>query len=164
MNRDSIINKVFSRAFLGYDAEEVDSFLDEVIRELDRMRQELDVSRLRNKMLIEELDRYRTAAQEKAADDPTDAEKYADEPSDAEETAEKAAEEAAEEPDEEEVTPVEEQAEESAEEQSAPTDEPIGESEEEEAAPEGNEESNTTPIEETEQTEQTDATEAADVQ
>lgn len=160
MNRDSIINKVFSRAFLGYDAEEVDSFLDEVIREFDRMRQELDVSRLRNKMLIEELDRYRTAAQEKAAD----------EPSDAEETAEKATKEAAEERDETEATPVEEQAGESAEEQSAPTEEPTGESDEEEAAPakeaapEGNEESNTTPIEETEQTKQTDATEAADVQ
>ncbi len=64
MNRDTIINKVFSRAFLGYDVEEVDSFLDEVIREFDRMRQELDVSRLRNKMLIDELERYRTAPAE----------------------------------------------------------------------------------------------------
>ena len=64
MNRDVIINKTFTRAFLGYDAGEVDSFLDEVIREFDRMKQELDVARLRNKMLLEELERFRESAAE----------------------------------------------------------------------------------------------------
>lgn len=64
MNRDVIINKTFTRAFLGYDAGEVDSFLDEVIREFDRIKQELDVARLRNKMLLEELERFRESAAE----------------------------------------------------------------------------------------------------
>lgn len=62
MNRDVIINKTFTRAFLGYDAGEVDSFLDEVIREFDRIKQELDVARLRNKMLLEELERFHESA------------------------------------------------------------------------------------------------------
>lgn len=64
MNRDVIINKTFTRAFLGYDAGEVDSFLDEVIREFDRIKQELDVARLRNKMLLEELERFRESSAE----------------------------------------------------------------------------------------------------
>ena len=64
MNRDVIINKTFTRAFLGYDAGEVDSFLDEVIREFDRIKQELDVARLRNKMLLEELERFHESAAE----------------------------------------------------------------------------------------------------
>lgn len=64
MNRDVIINKTFTCAFLGYDAGEVDSFLDEVIREFDRIKQELDVARLRNKMLLEELERFRESTAE----------------------------------------------------------------------------------------------------
>lgn len=64
MNRDVIINKTFTRAFLGYDAGEVDSFLDEVIREFDRIKQELDVARLRNKMLLEELERFHESTAE----------------------------------------------------------------------------------------------------
>lgn len=64
MNRDVIINKTFTRAFLGYDAGEVDNFLDEVIREFDRMKQELDVARLRNKMLLEELERFHESTAE----------------------------------------------------------------------------------------------------
>ena len=64
MNRDVIINKTFTRAFFGYDAGEVDSFLDEVIREFDRIKQELDVARLRNKMLLEELERFHESAAE----------------------------------------------------------------------------------------------------
>ena len=66
MNRNTIINKSFTRAFLGYDAAEVDSFLDDVIREFDTMRHELDVARLRNKMLLDELDRFRRQAKEAA--------------------------------------------------------------------------------------------------
>lgn len=64
MNRDVIINKAFTRAFLGYDAGEVDAFLDEIIREFDRIKQELDVARLRNKMLLEELERFRVSTAE----------------------------------------------------------------------------------------------------
>lgn len=68
MNRDTIINKAFTRAFLGYDAGEVDSFLDEIVREFDRVKQELDVARLRNKMLLDELERFRNEEKaEKAA-------------------------------------------------------------------------------------------------
>lgn len=67
MNRDVIINKTFTRAFLGYDAGEVDSFLDEVIREFDRIKQELDVARLRNKMLLEELSASTKAPRSKSA-------------------------------------------------------------------------------------------------
>ena len=43
MNRDDIINRKFHHAFWGYDAVEVDLFLDEVIRELDRLHNELDI-------------------------------------------------------------------------------------------------------------------------
>ena len=46
MNRDDIINKKFPHAFWGYDAVEVDLFLDEVIRELDRLHNELDIASL----------------------------------------------------------------------------------------------------------------------
>ena len=71
MNRDVIINKTFTRAFLGYDAGEVDSFLDEVIREFDRIKQELDVARLRNKMLLEELERFHESAAEQKRQRPS---------------------------------------------------------------------------------------------
>lgn len=43
MNRDDVINKNFPRSFFGYDAVEVDMFLDEVIREFDRLHNEIDV-------------------------------------------------------------------------------------------------------------------------
>jgi DivIVA domain-containing protein len=58
MDKDTIINKHFQRAFLGYDVEEVDAFLDEVIRDLDRRKQELGVARLRIKILLEELENH----------------------------------------------------------------------------------------------------------
>ncbi|MCL2672428.1 MAG: DivIVA domain-containing protein [Clostridiales bacterium] len=35
-----IANKNFRRAFIGYDMEQVDAFLDEILAELDRMQQE----------------------------------------------------------------------------------------------------------------------------
>ena len=46
MNKDDIIKKEFSHSFWGYDVIEVDLFLDEVIRELDRLRNELDIMAL----------------------------------------------------------------------------------------------------------------------
>ena len=36
MRTEDIINKVFTRSFMGYDIEQVDLFLDEVIAELER--------------------------------------------------------------------------------------------------------------------------------
>ncbi|PWM01581.1 MAG: hypothetical protein DBY06_05290 [Clostridiales bacterium] len=52
-----IVNRKFSRAFQGYDIGEVDAFLDEIIRDMERMEQELQLLELRNKMLLEELAR-----------------------------------------------------------------------------------------------------------
>lgn len=46
MDRNEIINKEFSHSFWGYDVVEVDLFLDEVIRELDRLHNELDIASL----------------------------------------------------------------------------------------------------------------------
>ncbi len=65
MNKDQIVNKQFSKAFLGYDVAEVDAFLDEIVRDNDRARQELDVARLRIKMLAEELEHARGAKADK---------------------------------------------------------------------------------------------------
>ena len=43
MDRNDVIKKEFPHAFLGYDVAEVDLFLDEVIREFDRLHNEIDV-------------------------------------------------------------------------------------------------------------------------
>ena len=40
MTVEAIANKSFRRTFLGYDLEEVDDFLDEIIREIQQMEQE----------------------------------------------------------------------------------------------------------------------------
>ena len=40
MRIDEIVNKVFTRSFMGYDIEQVDLFLDEVIEALDRSEAE----------------------------------------------------------------------------------------------------------------------------
>ena len=55
MQAKDIIDHKFSRAFRGYDIGEVDAFLDEIIRDQERMEQELQLLELRNKMLLEEL-------------------------------------------------------------------------------------------------------------
>lgn len=47
MNRDDIINKVFPHSLFGYDPVAVDAFLDEVIREFDRMTNTIDVLQFR---------------------------------------------------------------------------------------------------------------------
>ena len=43
MNRDDVINKDFPHSLFGYDPIAVDAFLDEVIREFDRMTNTIDV-------------------------------------------------------------------------------------------------------------------------
>ena len=40
MRTDEIVNKVFTRSFMGYDIEQVDVFLDEVIETLERYEAE----------------------------------------------------------------------------------------------------------------------------
>ena len=40
MTGEAIANKSFRRTFLGYDLEEVDGFLDEIIRQIQQMEQE----------------------------------------------------------------------------------------------------------------------------
>ena len=40
MRIDEIVNKVFTRSFMGYDIEQVDVFLDEVIETLERYEAE----------------------------------------------------------------------------------------------------------------------------
>ena len=57
MQIQEIVNRKFSRAFQCYDIGEVDAFLDEIIRDIERMEQELQLLELRNKMLLEELAR-----------------------------------------------------------------------------------------------------------
>ncbi|MCR5807934.1 MAG: DivIVA domain-containing protein [Clostridiales bacterium] len=47
MNRDDIIKKVFPHSLFGYDPVAVDAFLDEVIREFDRMTNTIDVLQFR---------------------------------------------------------------------------------------------------------------------
>lgn len=49
MDRNDVIKKKFPHAFFGYDVSEVDLFLDEVIREFDRMNNKIDVLSFRLK-------------------------------------------------------------------------------------------------------------------
>lgn len=58
MDKQKIVNKHFQRAFLGYDVEEVDAFLDEIIRDMERADQELGIAKLRIRMLLEELENH----------------------------------------------------------------------------------------------------------
>lgn len=55
MQAEEIINRKFSRAFRGYDIGEVDAFLDEILRDQERMEQELALLQVRNKMLLDEI-------------------------------------------------------------------------------------------------------------
>lgn len=55
MKRNDIINKNFSRVFLGYDAKEVDLFLDDIIRDFERLEQELEIANIRIQTLVDEL-------------------------------------------------------------------------------------------------------------
>ncbi|MBQ4610745.1 MAG: DivIVA domain-containing protein [Clostridia bacterium] len=55
MKISDIANKKFSRAFLGYNISEVDAFLDEIAKDLERREQDIKLLELRNEMLIERL-------------------------------------------------------------------------------------------------------------
>lgn len=47
MDRKDVINKVFPHCLFGYDPIAVDAFLDEVIREFDRLNNSIDVLKFR---------------------------------------------------------------------------------------------------------------------
>ena len=47
MDRNEVIEKVFPHALFGYDPVAVDAFLDEVIREFDRLNNTIDVLQFR---------------------------------------------------------------------------------------------------------------------
>ena len=47
MDRKDVINKVFPHSLFGYDPIAVDAFLDEVIREFDRLNNSIDVLQFR---------------------------------------------------------------------------------------------------------------------
>lgn len=55
MNITDIANRKFSRAVMGYNISEVDAFLDEIAKDLERREQDLKLLELRNEMLIERL-------------------------------------------------------------------------------------------------------------
>lgn len=58
MDKQTIIEKRFTRSIEGYDIEEVDAFLDEVAREFDRRDAALNVARLRIKLLLGEMESH----------------------------------------------------------------------------------------------------------
>ncbi|MDD6045649.1 MAG: DivIVA domain-containing protein [Clostridia bacterium] len=55
MKISDIANRKFSRAFQGYNISEVDAFLDDIAREMERREQDMKLLELRNEMLIERL-------------------------------------------------------------------------------------------------------------
>lgn len=55
MTIKDIASRRFSRAIMGYDIREVDEFLDEIAKDLERREQELKMLQLRNELLIERL-------------------------------------------------------------------------------------------------------------
>ena len=54
MDRNDVINKVFPHSLIGYDPVAVDAFLDDVIREFDRMTNTIDVLQFRLTQQLEE--------------------------------------------------------------------------------------------------------------
>ena len=57
MKREDVVNKRFSRSFIGYDTAEVDAFLDELIQDMDAMYKARELDAVRIKTLIEEVKR-----------------------------------------------------------------------------------------------------------
>lgn len=57
LRADDIVNARFTKVFRGYDIQEVDLFLDEVIDTLDELEEERDTLLARLEALLEELDR-----------------------------------------------------------------------------------------------------------
>ena len=55
MKKSDIANKKFSQAFMGYNISEVDAFLDEIAKDIERREQDMKLLELRNEMLIERL-------------------------------------------------------------------------------------------------------------
>ncbi len=55
---DDIVEKQFTKVFRGYDVQEVDLFLDEVIRTLEEHERERDRLLFRVEALLTELERY----------------------------------------------------------------------------------------------------------
>lgn len=54
MKSPDIVNKVFSKSFMGYDVREVDAFLDELIVELETLQRErAELTRTVEKLLLE---------------------------------------------------------------------------------------------------------------
>ena len=50
MTVEAIANKSFRRTFLGYDLEEVDAFLDEIIRQIQQMEQDQQMEQERREL------------------------------------------------------------------------------------------------------------------
>ncbi|HWR22816.1 MAG TPA: DivIVA domain-containing protein [Feifaniaceae bacterium] len=57
LRADDIVNARFTKVFRGYDIQEVDLFLDEVIDTLDGLEEERDTLLSRLEALLEELER-----------------------------------------------------------------------------------------------------------
>ncbi len=58
MRSDDIVKARFTKVFRGYDIQEVDLFLDDVIRTLDEMEQERNLLLSRMEALLIQLDEY----------------------------------------------------------------------------------------------------------
>ena len=57
MQIDEIVNRVFSRSFMGYDMREVDVFLDDVIDQLERYESERKEMLIAMEYLLDKLER-----------------------------------------------------------------------------------------------------------
>lgn len=64
MEITDIVNKRFTKSIYGYRVEDVDRFLDEIICELEKEKQEKQLMIMRIEALVEELERKNTAATE----------------------------------------------------------------------------------------------------
>ena len=56
MKKEDILNKKFRRAFRGYDMQEVDAFLDEIIADSQKQQAEHDLMIQRIKALLGKID------------------------------------------------------------------------------------------------------------
>lgn len=57
MEVSDIVSKRFSKSLYGYNVEEVDLFLDEIIHTLEKEKQEKELMVMRIEALVEELER-----------------------------------------------------------------------------------------------------------
>ena len=67
MLADDIVKQRFTKVFRGYDVQEVDLFLDEVIQTMDELEKERDMLLSRIEALLAELDSYDAILQGKHA-------------------------------------------------------------------------------------------------